>query len=159
MIKKFDEFVNEMFSSRPYGKYNIMNDVIDEFVKKYYNTDYDKLLGQQLIDFLKKHPELDEFIDFIEANEDDFTIDVYYNSGEDERGNYYFEIDEIDNDDCERCIKTIKTYTDKNMVNKMLNIIDDVIDNKIDIDDVVQWATDYMDSHCPDYDDSYDDER
>jgi hypothetical protein len=145
MIKKFDEFVNEMFSSRPYGEYNIMSDAIDEFVKKYYNTDRDKLHGQQYIDFLKKHPELDEFINFIEDNEDDFTIGVYYYSDEDERGNIHFNIDEIVNDDCERCIKTIKTYTDKNMVNKMLNIIDDVIDNKIDIDDVAQWATDYMD--------------
>lgn len=142
MIKNFNEFVNEMLlkessDSRPYGEYNIMNDVIDEFVKKYYNTDYDKLLGQQYIDFLKKHPELDEFIDFIEANEDDFTIGVYYYSDENERGNIHFKIDEIVNDDCERCIKTIKTYTDKNMVNKMLNIIDYVIDNKIDINDVV----------------------
>ena len=128
---------NRFMLSRPYVEYNIMNDVIDEFVKKYYNTDYDKLHGQQYIDFLKKHPELDEFIDFIEANEDDFTIGVYYYSDENERGNIHFKIDEIVNDDCERCIKTIKTYTDKNMVNKMLNIIDDVIDNKIDIDDVV----------------------
>jgi hypothetical protein len=149
MIKKFDEFVNEMFSSRPYGEYNIMSDAIDEFVKKYYNTDRDKLHGQQYIDFLKKHPELDEFINFIEDNEDDFTIGVYYYSEKDERDNIYFYIDEIDNDDCERCIKTIKTYSDKNMVDKMLRIIDDVIDNKIDIDDVVQWATDYMDSHNP----------
>lgn len=40
--------------------------------------------------------------------------------------------------------------TDKNMVNKMLPVIDDILDNKIDIDKVVEWASEYYDAHYGD---------
>jgi hypothetical protein len=155
IIKKFDEFVNEMLlkenkNTRPYGKYNILGVAIDEFVKKYYNIDFNKIHGQRYLDFINKHPEINELIEYFEANEDDFTIGVYYYSYEDERGYVDFSIDEVVEEDCERCIKTVKSYTDKNIVNKMLPVIDDILDNKIDIDKVVEWASEYYDAHYGD---------
>ena len=149
-IKKFDEFVNEMLlkeNRANYGKTNILSDLIYEFIKKYYNTDYRKFnRSQQYVDFFEKHPELEEFIEYLEEHGDDFTIGIYFYASEDDRGNVDYDVDDLDDDDYERCEKIIKSYTDKNMSKKMLDIIEDVIYNNVDISDAIEDAGDRYDA-------------
>ena len=84
---------------------------------------------------------------FLEDNEDDFVVGVkgvWENSPSINVIDDY-SISEMDESDFEKCIKTIKTYSDKNMVDKMIDVIENEIDsNIIDVEDVsIQEEDDY----------------
>ena len=160
MIKNFDEFCNtilkeEYHFSEPdrcedfYGTVNIMNYIFNELVKKYYNIDFSKIKeqSQEYKEFWKKYPELEDVMHFLEDNEDDFVVGVkgvWENSPSINVIDDY-SISEMDESDFEKCIKTIKTYSDKNMVDKMIDVIENEIDsNIIDVEDVsIQEEDDY----------------
>ena len=166
IIKKFDEFVNEMLlnkkNSDNYGKTNILSDLINEFTKKYYSIDREKLgvtRQKEYFNLIKEQPGLEEFIDYLYDNEDDFTIGIYFYANEDERGYVDYGVDDLDDGDYEKCIKTIKSYTDKNMVNKMLDIIEDVIYNNVDLSEVIEYADERYEDQYSRYEDYLEDRR
>ena len=139
-----------------------MSDLINEFTKKYYSIDREKLgvtRQKEYFNLIKEQPGLEEFIDYLYDNEDDFTIGIYFYANEDERGYVDYGVDDLDDADYEKCIKTIKSYTDKNMVNKMLDIIEDVIYNKIDLGEVIDYAGERYEYQYSRYEDYLEDRR
>ena len=139
-----------------------MSDLINEFTKKYYSIDREKLgvtRQKEYYNLIKEQPGLEEFIDYLYDNEDDFTIGIYFYANEDERGYVDYGVDDLDDADYEKCIKTIKSYTDKNMVNKMLDIIEDVIYNKIDLGEVIEYAGERYEDQYSRYEDYLEDRR
>jgi hypothetical protein len=151
MIKKFNEFCNTILKEEYHfdepdrwgeccGKVNIEGYIFNEFVKKYYNTNVnDKNRWNKLKDLFKKYPELEDFNNFLENNEDDFFVGVKCTWENSPSINVIddLRIDEIDDDDFKNCIKTIESYPDKNISKKMIDVIENMDLKVIDRDDIV----------------------
>jgi hypothetical protein len=153
MIKNFNEFCNTILKEEYHfsepdrwgkccGKVYITTDILDGFVKKYYNTDLNDKKNyrwDKLVDLFKKYPELEDINTFLEDNEDDFVVRVKCTWENSPSINVidYLSVDEIDEDDLNRCIKTIESYPDKNIAEKLIDVIENMSLKDINEDDII----------------------
>ena len=151
MIKKFNEFCNTILKEEYHfsepdrwgkccGKLYMTTYIINEFEKKYYNTDlYVKYRYRIWDELIEKYPELEDVNAFLEDNEDDFLVSVKCTWENSPSINVIddFRIDDIDEDDIKKCIKTIESYPDKNIAEKLIDVIENIDIRVIDEDDII----------------------
>jgi hypothetical protein len=155
MIKNFNEFCNTILKEEYHfdepdrwfecsGKVNIAFYIFYEFVKKYYNTDLlnekNKYKSNILDDLFKKYPELENVHDFLFSdNLDDFLVRVKCTWENSPSINVIddLRVDDIDEDDIKTCIKTIESYPDKNIAEKLIDATDNINVSVIDEDDII----------------------